>query len=1086
MADGLAREEDIVLQNLGVDRSESSNVEEDEKDRALGEEDDGQRGHENAIEPGEDDPQDVGEELGNEEISAAEEEHMINREAAQRPAETAMEEVTSEDNGDAATDAIPQAKDGDDEEPVEKTKGVDPKDKKETTSGVRKVLKSGVFGAGAPKPSPPPKVAADTASSARLSRPSLAPVRPGTAATKTTVPSTSKPASGSATTTSAAARKTAASRAFAPTRPGANGNVSRPTATIATPSTRPRTTTTASDRTTSSGTARPAATFATNTVAARARAGMTKPSVPTAASGRTATRPTSSTTARPTHSATTSTLARKPDTKPASSTTTATRTNRPSVTSTTSTATRAPMASQRTSTSAAGTTTGRTGVTRPLAGRASMAPTTSSSRAATGVPPKVRAGSGPSAIASGAKEVTELKAKVEELEKGIADEKTKYEEKIAALAQEKVDLEESHGKALEELRAELANATDKVGSDAEGKIAELTALHETQLKEAEEERNRLMMEMVSKLQKMGAEYSSIQAQLQSARSQITSSETEVSSLKSSLQTAQDELSQLRTTASDRDTAFAELESSKASLQTRLNELETIRNSLEKKLVEGEEEAGKSLADVTGLGDKVKELEDQIVELENKLGSEKGLWKEEEVKWRETKAALEKQIEDLKNAGEGHAEELSRASSGAEASQEELSALRIAHEQLTTTYAGLVEASSRHPEDIENLQRQLKEATDKHEALLLEASSSTNDQSAELEAQIEKLRKEKKEKEKEVEELKGTLEEVEQEVELLKNTRRESEERERQLNEIIAGLETEIDKSKAEFENRCAAAFEDAKRAASEEHHKELASIRSELTATHSQLQDAHAAELESLKTSHSTTLATFNADHSSRTSALELSLQAANAQVEQDQVKLESVSAERDALAEELKRLKAELEGASAKGNEVDPEIEAELKKVKAELQHVSDELAGALEMSEMNKAHFEQTLSTIQEQQADEVRAAVEDREKQYSQEKAQYTSEVGELRTEMQKLKIELSDEKAEKESALARLAEKLSAPSTPSPAEIPSSPSMARLHEAHNAKVTELENEIARLKAELVGKPFNASEPVEEYEDDETLTF
>lgn len=39
---------------------------------------------------------------------------------------------------------------------------------------------------------------------------------------------------------------------------------------------------------------------------------------------------------------------------------------------------------------------------------------------------------------------------------------------------------------------------------------------------------------------------------------------------------------------------------------------------------------------------------------------------------ELRQALEKQIEDLKNAGEGHAEELSRASSGAEASQEELS------------------------------------------------------------------------------------------------------------------------------------------------------------------------------------------------------------------------------------------------------------------------------------------------------------------------------------------------------------------------------------------------------------------------------
>lgn len=33
-----------------------------------------------------------------------------------------------------------------------------------------------------------------------------------------------------------------------------------------------------------------------------------------------------------------------------------------------------------------------------------------------------------------------------------------------------ISLDCSHGKALEELRAELANATDKAGSDAEGKV----------------------------------------------------------------------------------------------------------------------------------------------------------------------------------------------------------------------------------------------------------------------------------------------------------------------------------------------------------------------------------------------------------------------------------------------------------------------------------------------------------------------------------------------------------------------------------------------------------------------------------------
>lgn len=73
-----------------------------------------------------------------------------------------------------------------------------------------------------------------------------------------------------------------------------------------------------------------------------------------------------------------------------------------------------------------------------------------------------------------------------------------------------------------------------------------------------------------------------------------------------------------------------------------------------------------------------------------------------------------------------------------------------------------------------------------------------------------------------------------------------------------------------------------------------------------------------------------------------------------------------------------------------------------------------------MNKTHFEQTLLAVHERQADEIRAAVESRDKEYAEEKAQ----------------------------------EKLRVPSTPPRGEMPSSPSMARLHEAHNAKVTELE--------------------------------
>lgn len=41
----------------------------------------------------------------------------------------------------------------------------------------------------------------------------------------------------------------------------------------------------------------------------------------------------------------------------------------------------------------------------------------------------------------------------------------------AKYRQSLINLNRSHGKALEELGAQLANATDKAGSDAEGKVS---------------------------------------------------------------------------------------------------------------------------------------------------------------------------------------------------------------------------------------------------------------------------------------------------------------------------------------------------------------------------------------------------------------------------------------------------------------------------------------------------------------------------------------------------------------------------------------------------------------------------------------
>lgn len=146
MAVNLNRE-DISFQDLRDERSENGIVEEDERDRALEEKDGGHMGHEDASELGEDDAQDVGEEMESQEVNGAEEERVNDEEVAEKPAETAMEEVTPEDNGDTAIDAVHQVKEGGDEKPGEEAKEVDLEGNKEATSGgVKKVLKSGVFG----------------------------------------------------------------------------------------------------------------------------------------------------------------------------------------------------------------------------------------------------------------------------------------------------------------------------------------------------------------------------------------------------------------------------------------------------------------------------------------------------------------------------------------------------------------------------------------------------------------------------------------------------------------------------------------------------------------------------------------------------------------------------------------------------------------------------------------------------------------------------------------------------------------------------------------------------------------------------
>ncbi|WVO14957.1 hypothetical protein L204_102598 [Cryptococcus depauperatus] len=980
-------------------------------------------------------------------------------------------EISGEDNGEEKAPAAPEESapifkaeqngHGAPEQTVEKDitglkdKPAEPtvvnRDDKQKENGVRKILKSGVFGTGVPKPTPS-RISVGTAASNRLSRPSLAPARTANDAKSMSATAKARPVP-------TPARPGHTIRLSTSGRPAATGTSStvKPTSTTASAQEARRSGTSASDRTTSSGTARPASASVSGTGVTK-RPTVTKPSVPSAASSRTVAK---TGVVRPAASSA-SNAAKKPE--PATSTTT-NRISRPSTTSSAFATTRR-LAAQRAGTSGTGTVV-KPGITRPAAGRTSLAP--SSVCPAADVAQIGAAGSVPSVI-NNDKETVNLKAKIEELEKSIEEEKGKYEEKIARLIGEKKEIEESHAQAVEKIQNESSTTTSSTGTDFEAQISELKALHETQLRAADEEKSAVMKEMTEKLQKLGADYASTQEQLAVANSQFSQSTSELETLKSSLKIAEDELSQLRSLTASQESALSEIQTAKTELATRLDNLEQEKQNLEKKITEKEQETNKSLTDGSGLRDRISELEEKITVLEGVLQREKDERKGDEGKWAEEKAALEQELETLRTEHTEHLEVSKRVSSHADASREELDAMRTAHNQLSTTYAELVEISSRHPEAVADLQKQLNDASSKHEALLLEAAQGSQSTITTLEDEVATLKKEKSEREKEVKEKIDQLAQIGKELETLKQARQESKEKEKNMEQIIENLEKKIEQSNAESEAKYAVAFENAKQTANQEHQQELASIRKDLAATHSQLQAAHQSELDSLKASHATTLSSLGSDHNTAINTLELSLKAANAQIEQDKAKLEEILEEKDHIEEEVRRLKGEAENAKKLDKDGDSEVEEELKRVKAELQHVSDELTGAKEVAEMNKAHFEQTLFAMQQQQQEDAAGSAEQKAEESAQLKNKYETQMENLRGQIKNLRIELEDERVEKNSLVAKLAASTRTPPTSPSTKKPSSPSITRLHEAHNLKVSELENEIARLKAQIAGKPFH----------------
>jgi hypothetical protein len=107
-----------------------------------------------------------------------------------------------------------------------------------------------------------------------------------------------------------------------------------------------------------------------------------------------------------------------------------------------------------------------------------------------------------------------------------------------------------------------------------------------------------------------------------------------------------------------------------------------------------------------------------------------------------------------------------------------------------------------------------------------------------------------------------------------------------------------------------------------------------------------------------------------------------------------------------------------------------------------------------MNKAHFESSLMDIETRNKEEVAKVAHERESQEAESKAQHVEEIEHLKSLVKRLELDLQEEKVNHDIG-TRVSLLLPGQTPPfSPPIDGGSPSIAKLHEAHKAKVAELE--------------------------------
>ncbi|KAG2023079.1 hypothetical protein CC2G_000780 [Coprinopsis cinerea AmutBmut pab1-1] len=627
------------------------------------------------------------------------------------------------------------------------------------------------------------------------------------------------------------------------------------------------------------------------------------------------------------------------------------------------------------------------------------------------------------------------------------------EEAVTDLEEELEKLKASLQSALDDVESKsaLTDELTKAKAELESQLEQLQQLKDTTAAGNEEEHGRPLKELQDELESAKQAGSEQASEVERLRAQVTELEAAVSAAKAELEAAQTKAAaalsdasqassveneallkaqedfkaisnEIETLKAAHSEALEKANSNVAELEAKAAQAGTLQEQLEAFKAEREETAGK----VSELEVEVLELKEQIEELEEERNELKSTIKSLEEQLANGATALQNSTKAAQDKEAEHTAQIealnAKRDQDIKDAEERYSALQETLQSIQNQLTAALAAQEKAEQDIIAAQNahdeQVKQLTLAHEARI-----------AELNAQIASI------------------------SETLQNQE--------------AIYDTKVQVVKDEHQTLLKEAFERAKSEAATNHAQELQALRAESKATIEEIQQSNKVALDSIKNDHASSLESTVNDYTKKINNLNLELKATKDDLSKSKSALESLRAELETATQQ----RDEARSAASATPTVPSEHLEEVARLTQQLAITKDDLAAVTDQLNLTKSSMQE----MSEKHQKDLEEAAQNRAAEIIRINGAHDAEVTSLATQKSELLIKLSDLEGE----LATVKADLAAAQTASPKtngasqQAPASPGvtkeeLAKLHEAHNLKVYDLQAEhekaIKALKQQL----------------------